>query len=311
MHRLEAMQRGVTEPFKPPNMYEATTVLKKIYMNPVSNIVKVKLHQRKPLKRSINSCDPSCGRSQQESVIHKAATTYYPPPNQRIITSAHTRISNRNEEINCVHEFPLVKLPTIPNKSSKGIKNTEAKPTLIARPERVQSSKLKKEPNESKVRTKAAGNLPCTGTLLPMESVQSKSSFDFPFPLEALGPIISPSKLQEHQRRESARMTLFEYGTSGRNKLVFDVFENSPHQSGYGYEKFLNYNTECFRIDSSFANYGQVCAGKGAPLKPHPGKINCYEPVLRPFYRLFSPTDTTLVFESRFESGNLRRAMQV
>lgn len=32
---------------------------------------------------------------------------------------------------------------------------------------------------------------------------------------------------------------------------------------------------------------------------------------VKPYYRLESKTDTTLQFESRFESGNLRRAVQV
>ena len=32
---------------------------------------------------------------------------------------------------------------------------------------------------------------------------------------------------------------------------------------------------------------------------------------LKPYYKLESASDNTLIFESRFESGNLRRAVQV
>ena len=40
-------------------------------------------------------------------------------------------------------------------------------------------------------------------------------------------------------------------------------------------------------------------------------KINRFYTKLKPYYVKQSKTDNTLVFESRFESGNLRRAVQV
>jgi len=303
MYRLQSIQRNVTETFKPFNMYEATTILKKIYMNPVSNVIKVKLHQRKSLKRNVNSCDPSGNRNKQESNNHKTATTYCPPPpNQKVFTSSH------NQKHKVIEQFRLVKLPIIQNKSHKDNKSIEMESVLIHRPEQISSSKLKRDKLKTKV---LLAHLPYTGTLLPMEYIVSKSSYDFHFQEEKLGPVVNVPKLQENQRRESARLTLLEYGTNTRSKLVFDVFENSSYQSGYGYEKFLNYNNECYRIDSTFTSYSQICAGKGAPLKSYTGKTNCYESSLKPFYRLSSYTDTTLIFESRFESGNLRRAIQV
>lgn len=39
-------------------------------------------------------------------------------------------------------------------------------------------------------------------------------------------------------------------------------------------------------------------------------KINRYYPNLKPYYVKESESDPTLIFESRFESGNLRRAVQ-
>ena len=38
-------------------------------------------------------------------------------------------------------------------------------------------------------------------------------------------------------------------------------------------------------------------------------RINRYYQKLKPYYVKQDPTDTTLIFESRFESGNLRRAV--
>lgn len=38
-------------------------------------------------------------------------------------------------------------------------------------------------------------------------------------------------------------------------------------------------------------------------------KVNKYYMKLNPYYVKSEPSDTTLLFESRFESGNLRRAV--
>jgi hypothetical protein len=40
-------------------------------------------------------------------------------------------------------------------------------------------------------------------------------------------------------------------------------------------------------------------------------RINRFYQNLRPYYVKQDPSDTTLIFESRFESGNLRRAVQI
>lgn len=40
-------------------------------------------------------------------------------------------------------------------------------------------------------------------------------------------------------------------------------------------------------------------------------KINRFYQKLKPYYFKQEPSDKTLIFESRFESGNLRRAVQV
>jgi cytosolic carboxypeptidase protein 2/3 len=40
-------------------------------------------------------------------------------------------------------------------------------------------------------------------------------------------------------------------------------------------------------------------------------RINRFYQKLKPYYVKYDPSDTTLIFESRFESGNLRRAVQI
>ena len=40
-------------------------------------------------------------------------------------------------------------------------------------------------------------------------------------------------------------------------------------------------------------------------------RLNRYYETLKPFYKLKGESDQTLVFESRFESGNLRRAVKI
>jgi hypothetical protein len=40
-------------------------------------------------------------------------------------------------------------------------------------------------------------------------------------------------------------------------------------------------------------------------------KINRYYEKLKPYYKVRDLNDSTLVFESRFESGNLKRAVKV
>jgi len=57
-------------------------------------------------------------------------------------------------------------------------------------------------------------------------------------------------------------------------------------------------------------NYSQKpFEGKGADKKGP--RLNRYYEKLPPFYKLKGPSDQTLVFESRFESGNLRRVVKI
>ncbi len=184
-----------------------------------------------------------------------------------------------------------------------------ALPTIA---ERVKSKTAKKLLNAHPEPDTAEGALPRTGLFVPMEKPCAVAAF-LPVPdstREAIGSPVSHLRLQEIQKRESERLLAAEYGKATSGRLVFDSYETSPSQPGYGYEDLAFYNSECFPIDATPAMYNQVCAGRGAPGKFYPGKAR-YPAALKPFYRLQSSADTTLVFESRFESGNLRRAVQV
>eukprot|EP00826_Nyctotherus_ovalis_P061665 TRINITY_DN8798_c0_g1_i12.p2 TRINITY_DN8798_c0_g1~~TRINITY_DN8798_c0_g1_i12.p2 ORF type:complete len:259 (-),score=49.20 TRINITY_DN8798_c0_g1_i12:1492-2268(-) len=137
--------------------------------------------------------------------------------------------------------------------------------------------------------------LPKTGIPVPMEM-----PFDFPRQSDIgnneLGPAVSSTYIQQCQRDELNRLVNFEYGTAIR-RLVFDLFERR--------------SAESYAFDTSFASYGLVCAGKGAPSKSFTRPTKYFRAPLKPFYRLQATADSTLVFESRFELGNLRRAVQV
>ena len=58
--------------------------------------------------------------------------------------------------------------------------------------------------------------------------------------------------------------------------------------------------------NSSFMQTNQTKEGEGDPEKKQLVKVN-----LEPFYKKKGVNDTTLVFESRFESGNLAAATKV
>ncbi len=148
--------------------------------------------------------------------------------------------------------------------------------------------------------------LPRTGLFFPLERT---ATVLLPVPVdtrEEMGKPLGAAELLEVQKRETEKFAL-----PGRGqRVVYDAYEVSPYQKDYGYDELGFYNTECFPIDGSTAAYSQVCGGKGAPSKFYPGKAR-YPRLLRPFYVPQTQTDATLVFESRFESGNLRRAVQM
>ena len=56
----------------------------------------------------------------------------------------------------------------------------------------------------------------------------------------------------------------------------------------------------------------QPAPGEKNPVSEKKGpRLNRYYEKLKPYYKLKSEQDATLIFESRFESGNLRRAVKI
>jgi len=111
-------------------------------------------------------------------------------------------------------------------------------------------------------------------------------------------PLYVPQEniLEECLRREAERVA---YQENLVHKIVYDCFEADPCKSGGGDEPFKD------PVDA----LGDSQEGKIPSL---PSSTNCdNDQHFPPRYTLKSDDDTTLVFESRIESGNLRRAIQI
>jgi len=100
------------------------------------------------------------------------------------------------------------------------------------------------------------------------------------------------------------------------NKIVYDCVDQSPF---YTDEPYFDEN-ELIELPSEEANYDYRKYPFGPTVQNNAfsqnfnqkgQKINKYYTKLKPYYKAESAMDSTLIFESRFESGNLRRAVQV
>lgn len=63
----------------------------------------------------------------------------------------------------------------------------------------------------------------------------------------------------------------------------------------------------------AYSAYVRPIGEKGAPTDKKGPRLNRYYENLKPYYKLKEGgnPDNTLIFESRFESGNLRKAVKV
>lgn len=100
------------------------------------------------------------------------------------------------------------------------------------------------------------------------------------------------------------------------NKIVYDCLDPSPYYADAG-EPYLDDN-DLVELPSEDANYDyrKYPFGPAVPnnafsqnFNSKGQKVNRYYNKMKPYYRLESNVDQTLLFESRFESGNLRRAV--
>lgn len=117
---------------------------------------------------------------------------------------------------------------------------------------------------------------------------------------EADGPAIVAARQAEREELDEPLM----------NRLVYDSLQPAVPAAGRG---------ECTPSTSSATSSGRSCRTTTSSRSLDVGHdsggqqvADCtYAPGLTPWYTPDGPADTTLVFESRFESGNLRRAIQV
>jgi len=109
---------------------------------------------------------------------------------------------------------------------------------------------------------------------------------------------------------------------SAQNKIIYDCLEeNSPYYEK-GKEPYLDeadavdLPTDELLLQEMRGKSSYPFGNNGAnnfigPTNAAGKKINRYYSKLKPYYVKENEQDTTLIFESRFESGNLRRAMYI
>lgn len=103
--------------------------------------------------------------------------------------------------------------------------------------------------------------------------------------------------IEEYKNRELNR-------TNGINKVVYDCFETQSPYYLSAQEYLKPEDQVVIPVDKSEGpNY---LRGSNSQQT---GQYNRYYSKLNPYYKLADPSDDTLIFESRFESGNLRKAI--
>jgi len=184
--------------------------------------------------------------------------------------------------------------------------NTNLLPLIIRRAPIQSALAHKSKPQKPNNKNFECPELPRTGLFVPF-----LKEILLPFP-----PIFATHEnIEKNTTQISAFLDFVKNEATGItkywHKLVYDMFEKSPYtDNAYDYEAFRVYNNEAVNVDATFENYAGICAGKGAPTRYYPNKARYCERLIQ-FYQIKDENDTTLIFESRFESGNLRRAVQM
>jgi len=99
------------------------------------------------------------------------------------------------------------------------------------------------------------------------------------------------------------------------NKIVYDCLDPSPYYDSPDNPYFDENDLVELPQDDSNTDFRKYPYGSSnltpfaSNLNARGLRINRFYQKLKPYYVKQAKTDTTLVFESRFESGNLRRAV--
>lgn len=135
---------------------------------------------------------------------------------------------------------------------------------------------------------------------------------------EDLEPLYTPQEniLEECLRREAERVA---HQENLMNRVVYDSVDAAP-------TKLFGEESQATQEEAKGSDGNELEEGSGANSKQNAAQSNnadagenggdgqnvCdNDQILTPYYQPSFKNDHTLVFESRFESGNLRRAIQV
>ncbi len=201
-------------------------------------------------------------------------------------------------------------LSPAPTMAGDGSALADALLPLIIRRAPIQSAASRqkggrnRKSREKKPEDPEVAELPRTGMLLPMFK-DPPAFLPVERTKEPIGDETSTNLIQDLHRREANLLA-----SNIPRRIVYDIYETSPYVPSDEYEDFLAYNCDPAPVDASYESYAAICSGKGAPTRYFAGKAR-YLSTICPYYHPLDETDTTLVFESRFESGNLRRAVQM
>ncbi|KAL9653635.1 hypothetical protein ABK040_009112 [Willaertia magna] len=111
----------------------------------------------------------------------------------------------------------------------------------------------------------------------------------------------SPSLVPRMLLHDSQRLTQMKT----HHRIVFDCVDSSPYHKNNSSEESTSYETARFLSSESMVLSFEDSLDQSVQ------KLSNKQNELKPYYTLQNESDNTLVFESRFESGNLRRAIQI
>ena len=160
--------------------------------------------------------------------------------------------------------------------------------------------------------------LPRTGTEFPF-MVNRPRMNDLCHTYEPIGAVNGPAIVEEYSRIEGEKAYNSNIGPNDR--IVYDHVEVplAPKKDGSGNTDTTQYIDENDLVEIAqeenpvdqrkYYPYGPP--GQQNNFNPKIMKLNRYYTKLRPYYTKENEDDTTLILESRFESGNLRRAQKI
>lgn len=264
-------------PIQPPNAYRATTAIMQSNMLRLCSLPRSNKVTRRALPWEDNHSQPTR--------VPLAAKSNEPKDNSRSF-NYHPKARKP------LNEFLNIGRIQDPRGCFENLKPRD-KTSLVVRkaPRRVQLPPMASGRPNSEPFPKTGQHYPF---LYPVHFTRSDTE-------DAIGSPPSTAFTKEQQRVESERLT-----SGVKGEVVYDVYEANGQEGG----EEVKHGLETLSAGLGSTSYTALCSGKGTASK-FLSKKTRYAKSLAPYYKLKSQEDETLVFESRFESGNLRRAIQM